>query len=101
MEWESGDGGPFLGPGLKVGFQELLHEVFQQRPKDEFGIDTVVMPPKGPVQDYLTFTERGSRGCRPAVFGNQRGSFEMAGAGEAVHSGGTGRRCECVPRIFV
>lgn len=40
-------GGPFLGPGLRVGFQGLLHvEVFQQRLRDEFGIDAVVTPPK-------------------------------------------------------
>jgi len=43
----SGDGGPFLGPGLKVGFQGLLHvEVFQQRLLDEFKIDAIVTPPK-------------------------------------------------------
>lgn len=31
----NGDGGPFLCPGLKVGFQGLLHvEVFQQRLRD-------------------------------------------------------------------
>lgn len=40
-------GGPFLGPGLKVGFQGLLHvEVFRQRLRDEFGLDAVVTPPK-------------------------------------------------------
>jgi len=40
-------GGPFLGPGLKVGFQGLLHvEVFRQRLRDEFGMDAVVTPPK-------------------------------------------------------
>ncbi|GKY97495.1 hypothetical protein MPSEU_000707800 [Mayamaea pseudoterrestris] len=42
-------GGPFLGPGLRVGFQGLLHvEVFRQRLMDEFGIDAVVTPPKVP-----------------------------------------------------
>jgi elongation factor 4 len=42
-------GGPFLGPGLRVGFQGLLHvEVFQQRLLDEFGMDAVVTPPKVP-----------------------------------------------------
>jgi len=42
-------GGPFLGPGLRVGFQGLLHvEVFQQRLLDEFGIEAVVTPPKVP-----------------------------------------------------
>lgn len=42
-------GGPFLGPGLRVGFQGLLHvEVFRQRLLDEFGIDAVVTPPKVP-----------------------------------------------------
>jgi translation elongation factor EF-4 len=41
--------GPFLGPGLRVGFQGLLHvEVFRQRLSDEFNIDAVVTPPKVP-----------------------------------------------------
>lgn len=46
----TGDGGgPFLGPGLKVGFQGLLHvEVFRQRLMDEHGISAVVTPPKVP-----------------------------------------------------
>lgn len=40
-------GGPFLGPGLRVGFQGLLHvEVFRQRLSDEFGIEAIVTPPK-------------------------------------------------------
>ncbi|KAL3910637.1 MAG: hypothetical protein SGILL_007614 [Bacillariaceae sp.] len=47
-------GGPFLGPGLKVGFQGLLHvEVFRQRLADEFGIVAVVTPPKVPY--HVTF----------------------------------------------
>lgn len=42
-------GGPFLGPGLRVGFQGLLHvEVFRQRLLDEFGMEAVVTPPKVP-----------------------------------------------------
>jgi len=42
-------GGPFLGPGLRVGFQGLLHaEVFQQRLYDEFGMEAVVTPSKVP-----------------------------------------------------
>jgi elongation factor 4 len=42
-------GGPFLGPGLRVGFQGLLHvEIFRQRLTDEFGIEAVVTPPKVP-----------------------------------------------------
>jgi elongation factor 4 len=42
-------GGPFLGPGLRVGFQGLLHvEVFRQRLEDEFDISAVVTPPKVP-----------------------------------------------------
>jgi GTP-binding protein LepA len=45
----SESGGPFLGPGLRVGFQGVLHiEVFLQRLLDEFGIDAVVTPPKVP-----------------------------------------------------
>jgi len=45
----SADGGPFLGPGLRVGFQGLLHvEVFRQRLLDEFGLDAIVTPPKVP-----------------------------------------------------
>ena len=47
-------GGPFLGPGLRVGFQGLLHvEVFRQRLLDEFGIEAVVTPPKVPY--YITY----------------------------------------------
>jgi GTP-binding protein LepA len=47
-------GGPFLGPGLRVGFQGLLHvEVFRQRLTDEFGIEAVVTPPKVPYR--ITF----------------------------------------------
>jgi len=43
------DGGPFLGPGLRVGFQGLLHvEVFRQRLLDEFKIEAIVTPPKVP-----------------------------------------------------
>jgi len=43
------EGGPFLGPGLRVGFQGLLHvEVFRQRLKDEFGLEAIVTPPKVP-----------------------------------------------------
>ena len=45
----SESGGPFLGPGLRVGFQGLLHvEVFRQRLLDEFGIEALVTPPKVP-----------------------------------------------------
>ena len=45
----SDKGGPFLGPGLRVGFQGLLHvEVFRQRLSEEFGLDCVVTPPKVP-----------------------------------------------------
>ena len=43
------EGGPFLGPGLRVGFQGLLHvEVFRQRLLDEFGLEAIVTPPKVP-----------------------------------------------------
>lgn len=43
----SATSGPFLGPGLRVGFQGLLHvEVFRQRLQDEFNIEAVVTPPK-------------------------------------------------------
>jgi len=43
------DGGPYLGPGLRVGFQGLLHvEVFQQRLEDEHGLEALVTPPKVP-----------------------------------------------------
>jgi len=45
----SGGGGAFLGPGLRVGFQGLLHvEVFRQRLEDEFHMEAVVTPPKVP-----------------------------------------------------
>jgi len=43
------NGGPFLGPGLRIGFQGLLHvEVFRQRLLDEFGMEAIVTPPKVP-----------------------------------------------------
>ena len=46
---EGSGGGPFLGPGLRVGFQGLLHvEVFRQRLEDESNIEAVVTPPKVP-----------------------------------------------------
>uniref|UniRef100_A0A7S2UJ11 Tr-type G domain-containing protein n=1 Tax=Attheya septentrionalis TaxID=420275 RepID=A0A7S2UJ11_9STRA len=45
----SAEGGPFLGPGLRVGFQGLLHmEVFRQRMQDEFNLEVIVTPPKVP-----------------------------------------------------
>jgi GTP-binding protein LepA len=45
----SSGGGPFLGPGLRVGFQGLLHvEVFRQRLEDEFDLEAIVTPPKVP-----------------------------------------------------
>eukprot|EP00986_Skeletonema_menzelii_P012421 scaffold6846_cov164-Skeletonema_menzelii.AAC.2 len=48
-------GGPFLGPGLRVGFQGLLHvEVFRQRLLDEFDLEAIVTPPKVPYRiQYL------------------------------------------------
>lgn len=49
-------GGPFLGPGLKVGFQGILHmEVFRQRLYDEFDIEAIVTPPKVPYR--VTFKD--------------------------------------------
>lgn len=54
-------GGPFLGPGLRVGFQGLLHvEVFRQRLADEYDIDAVVTPPKVPYE--ITVYPRGKKG---------------------------------------
>ncbi|KAL3796963.1 hypothetical protein HJC23_000716 [Cyclotella cryptica] len=42
-------GGAFLGPGLRVGFQGLLHvEVFRERLLDEFNMEAIVTPPKVP-----------------------------------------------------
>lgn len=42
-------GGPYLGPGIRVGFQGLLHvEVFRQRLHDEYNINALVTPPKVP-----------------------------------------------------
>ena len=39
----------YLGPGLRVGFQGVLHvEIFRQRLLDEFGIEALVTPPKVP-----------------------------------------------------
>ncbi|GMH75725.1 hypothetical protein TrST_g3066 [Triparma strigata] len=40
-------GGPFLGPGLRIGFQGMLHvEIFRQRLMDEFGVEALVTSPK-------------------------------------------------------
>jgi GTP-binding protein LepA len=51
--------GPFLGPGLRVGFQGLLHvEVFRQRLQDEFNIDAVVTPPKVPYKITISPSQR-------------------------------------------
>jgi GTP-binding protein LepA len=48
------NGGPFLGPGIRVGFQGLLHvEVFRQRLSDEFNLEAIVTPPKVPYR--ITF----------------------------------------------
>lgn len=59
----SSGGGPFLGPGLRVGFQGPLHaEVFRQRLRDEFDVDAVVTPPKVPYRVTLY----GRRGARAA-----------------------------------
>ena len=47
----SEQGGPFLGPGIRVGFQGLLHsEVFRQRLLDEFDLEVIVTPPKVPYE---------------------------------------------------
>jgi GTP-binding protein LepA len=46
---QNSGGGAFLGPGLRVGFQGLLHvEVFRQRLLDEFDMEAIVTPPKVP-----------------------------------------------------
>lgn len=46
--------GVFLGPGLRVGFQGLLHmEVFRQRLLDEFDLEAITTPPKVPYK--ITF----------------------------------------------
>lgn len=51
-----GGGGAFLGPGLRVGFQGLLHvEVFRQRLMDEFDMEAIVTPPKVPY--VIQYTE--------------------------------------------
>ena len=43
------DGGPFLGPGLRIGFQGMLHvEIFRQRLEDEHFLEVIVTPPKVP-----------------------------------------------------
>lgn len=53
-------GGPFLGPGLRVGFQGILHmEVFRQRLLDEFEIEAIVTPPK---VSYRITTKEGTKG---------------------------------------
>ena len=58
-------GGPHLGPGLRVGFQGLLHvEVFRQRLLDEFGLEVIVTPPKVPYMIKYLPSSKGQR--RPA-----------------------------------
>jgi len=58
-------GGPFLGPGLKVGFQGILHmEVFRQRLLDEFDIEAIVTPPKVPYK--ITYKEGRRSKSQPA-----------------------------------
>ena len=45
----SGGGSGYLGPGIRVGFQGLLHvEVFRQRLQDESNLEAIVTPPKVP-----------------------------------------------------
>lgn len=61
------NGGPFLGPGLKVGFQGLLHvEVFRQRLLDEFGLEAIVTPPKVPYK--ITFMPSRRNNTKEAYF---------------------------------
>ena len=56
------NGGAYLGPGLRVGFQGLLHvEVFRQRLVDEFGLEAIVTPPKVPYTITYLHSSRGSR----------------------------------------
>lgn len=58
-------GGPYLGPGLRVGFQGLLHvEVFRQRLLDEFEIEAIVTPPKVP---YVVTEQPGRRHGGPSA----------------------------------
>ena len=60
----SNEGGPFLGPGLRIGFQGLLHvEVFRQRLSDEFGMDAIVTPPKVPYLIKYLPNKRSRRGA--------------------------------------
>ena len=55
-------GGPFLGPGLRIGFQGLLHvEVFRQRLIDEFKMDAIVTPPKVPYKITYLSRRRGTQ----------------------------------------
>lgn len=55
---QNSGGGAFLGPGLRVGFQGLLHvEVFRQRLLDEFGMEAIVTPPKVPYTIQYTETK--------------------------------------------
>merc|ERR1712194_470653 len=45
----SGSGSGYMGPGIRVGFQGLLHvEVFRQRLQDESNLEAIVTPPKVP-----------------------------------------------------
>jgi len=54
------EGGPYLGPGLRVGFQGLLHvEVFRQRLVDEHGLEAIVTPPKVPYR--ITYLQSKNR----------------------------------------
>ena len=64
---EGTGGGPWLGPGLKIGFQGLLHmEIFRQRLTDEFKVSALVTSPKVRYfVEYLDSTRRNGRNGTP------------------------------------
>jgi len=55
-------GGEYLGPGLRIGFQGLLHmEIFRQRLLDESGLEAIITPPKVPYT--ITFKDDNETLC--------------------------------------
>ena len=58
--------GSYLGPGLRIGFQGLLHiEVFRQRLLDEFQLEAIVTPPKVPYTIHYYIPAKQQRTTKP------------------------------------
>lgn len=58
--------GSYLGPGLRIGFQGLLHiEVFRQRLFDEFQLEAIVTPPKVPYTIHYFIPKNNNKRVAP------------------------------------